>query len=260
MRTLVGRAAHCACLAACAISIGCVAGVVPLPTRTRGATGEEAKQHLRPDFIRPGHTSRAEVTEKLAWADAGLGADNFFLARWSKSNWGTFEAFLDPLTQSTSHPGGGAGQRHWEMYNALVEFDDQGVVKQSTVFGDSSLVKELSLIVVREKPADFSEPQKIWVDHYWHRTLHAATIILSKGNFEVQENGNKGHNFQIASKKVVSLESQTAGGNVDLQRMHELIHFAEKTEAGTQMSVRISVQDLLVLLKFLAQDQRSDLR
>jgi hypothetical protein len=250
MRALIHRAAHFICLITCVLCIGCIAGVVPLPTRTRGITGEEGKQRVHADSIRAQQASRAEVTEKLAWANAGLESDRFFLARWSKSNWGTFAALCGYISCI-----GAGGERHWAINNALVEFDDQGLVKQFAIFGDSSLAKELSLVAASEKASDFSEPRKIWVDHYWQASFHSAAIILSRGTFEVQESGKKPHNFRIPATKVVRLGPQTVSHDEDLQHTHQVIYFADKTEAGAKMSVRISVPDLLLLLKFVAQDQ-----
>ncbi len=240
-------------LVACVLFLGC-AGVVPLPTRTKGPAGAEAAQKVDVEFIRVGQTSRAEVLEKLKWADVGVQSDNFFLGRWSTSTFGTFV-----VVAGLPAEGYGAARRHWAVHNALVEFDDKSVVKRYAVFGDTSLVSELSRLAAQEKTVDLAAPKEISVEHL--SSAHAsrggfqpAKIILSRDFFEFKEDEKERHNFKIALAKVTRVGPPPSGGS-DATYIRLLIHFAQKTKAGKVMEIRITVPDLTLLLKFLAQNQ-----
>jgi hypothetical protein len=140
----------------CLTLASCV-GATPMPKRTRTPQGIEQKT-IDLAFIQPGHTTRTEVAEKLKPIDTGYISDRYFLGRWSSSSSGGW-IFLIGM-------GGGVGnaERFWKSGNLLVEFDDQGVVRNSKTFPDKQLVEELAPVVAAH-PAPGPDPQVLAVTY-----------------------------------------------------------------------------------------------
>ncbi len=227
---------------------GCVVVVTPMPKRT---TAQGRVENIDLGFIRVGHTSWAEVLEKLKAFDRGFQSNRFFLGRSSTSKWG---AFVE---------GGGevAAGRVWSISNLLVGFDDKGVVKNFDVFPDKFLVPKLGAVSADEKALDSSQRKELSVG-----SDEPAKIILYHGSFEFVKPGTakrKPVDFtvDVAEIKSISTSMMNAGAVMDepiagLAYTIQVIRFTEKPTSarkllGEKIYVLMTLPDLVVLLNFV---------
>jgi len=87
------------------------------------------ESQLNVTFIQPGITTRTEVLERLAWADAGVREDRLFVARWVSSSADAGAAVDEEVPAAV--------RRTWRAHNLLVGFDRQGVVIQDSMTSSS---------------------------------------------------------------------------------------------------------------------------
>ena len=251
------------CVALCVLPFslcqGCV-GFVPMraPTHT---TGEWADGKLALGFIQAGKTGREEVTQKLSWTDTGLKDDNLFMGRWASSSWGVYSFVC------ICGFGGGAWfddwTRHWGTHNVLIAFDDNGLVKQYRVFPDSELVKRLA-VWLAESPShslDLSKPMEIRAPLHGPKDKYFdGTLVLGSDSLEFREDESSGmHNFKIAPKQIRELaltslaHTHWSKDSLYPPYMNGTIHFTEKTPAGSEVTIRVDVPTVMVLVKYLSQ-------
>ena len=231
---------------------GCVVLPVRAPTHTSGASGETEKVELK--FIEAGKTTRDEVLRKLGGTETAIEGDTYFVGRWASSSWGVL------WMVAGNNTGAGGWDRHWGIHNVLVEFDEQGLVKNYRVFPDSQLIKELSALVAKgpKHPLDLSEPMEIRVEHYTLRQEinPSGTIVLENDSFEFREAGGTGkHSFKISPNQIrdFSLTPQSEGDHPDPHTVRQTIHFSGKTRVGGKITFRVDVPTVLLLVKYLAQ-------
>ncbi len=243
---------------------GCV-GVTPLPKRTRTAQGQV--KNVDPSFIRVGHTSRAEVLEKLKPFDTGFQSNRFFLGRSSTSKWGAWIIVAGELQAA------GAAGRLWHISNLLVEFDDKGVVKNFEVFPDKFLVPKLGPVAADEKALDGSQRKELSVRlapavvasrRGWEVP---AKIILYNGSLEFVKPGavnGKPIDFTIDRAKIKSIRPDIPTAAIrrgtyfpsDVAYTTLAIRFTEKPKSagglrGKGITVGMTLPDLVVLINFM---------
>ena len=235
------------CTLLCSLCAGCV---MPMraPTRTKGPGEVENKLDL--SFIKAGSTGRQEVLEKLGWIDTGLKDERLFLGRWISSSWAVLWA------AAGGYSAGAGAERHWDGRNLMVEFDEKGLVKESRVFPDSALVKELSAWVARvqDRP-ELSTKTEITVEHrHAWGGQQEAKIVLGSDVFEFHETGKGSHDFRIPPKQIAGL-TFARRDTANPQNIHHTIHFKDKTKAGSKMTLRTDVPTLLALVKYVGQNR-----
>ncbi|MGH9794043.1 MAG: hypothetical protein ACRD5G_04650 [Candidatus Acidiferrales bacterium] len=220
------------------------------PTRTSGASDGTGKTDL--DFIQVGTTSREEVVQKLGWTDTGIKDERLFVGRWVSSSSGLFGV------------GGGDFDRHWGGRNLLIEFDEKGVVKQYSVFGDKELVKQLSAWVTQrpDRLLDLSRPIEIQVKHYRRRghSSDKGALVFAEDSFEFREDLGTSHNFKISPTKISQLsfsglvdKAPLGQKPPDPRHISLTLHFTEKTTVGKKMTLHMNVPAIMSLVKYLAQ-------
>jgi hypothetical protein len=225
-----------------------------------GTSGEERKGKADLDFVRVGTTHREEVIEKLGWTDVGIKDERIFLGRWISSAWGILLA--NPY-------GSPPPDRHWEGHNLLMEFDEKGVVKQYSVFGDEELVQRLSAWVTHEAGhlLDLTRPIEFRVEHLsssgTRSGVYECTLVLAKDSLEFREGDSCYlHGLKISPTKISHLglsglidRSPNGGQPPDPQHIKATIHFIDNinTRFGKKVTFIMDVPAIMSLVKYLAQ-------
>jgi hypothetical protein len=238
------------CILICSLSLGCVAAPpVPAPTRINGMSGTGSTDL---SFIRVGITGRGEVTEKLGWTDTGVNEEGLFLGRWSSSSRGT--AYVVGM----GSVGSSGVNRSWKTHDVLIEFNENGVVKQYGEFSDAELVKQLSAWIAKGHvhTLDLSKPIEIWVTvHHGYGKNYEGKLVLGKESLRLTEPGNTTQDFTISPGKIRMLGSsrQAADTAADPRGISQTIEFVEKTKVGNKLTLLMDVPAIVILVKYLAQ-------
>jgi hypothetical protein len=235
---------------------GCLLVPMRAPTRNSGASGEPLKGKVDLAFLQTGKTSGQDVREKLAWMNTGLGEKRFFLGRWSSSSSGTAWFVAGPPAE-----GAGGWNRNWRTRNILVDFDDKDLVKKYRVFPDSELVREFAeRLAENPEPLDLSKPVKVYIRHRHGPGQYShGTLLLGSDSFSYHEDGDKrNHDFEISPKEIKQF--RLAGWRTsdnDAQNLDERVYFTRKTAVGGKMTICVRVADLMLLVRYWTQTQRS---
>jgi hypothetical protein len=235
------------CVLICCLSLGCVAAVpIRGPMRTIGMTGTGSTDS---SFIRVGTTGHDEVAEKLGWIDTGVKEESLFLGRWSSSSWGTAYVMGFGTNGSTGF------SRSWKTYDILIEFDDKGVVKRYAVFKDAELVKQLSAWIaeVRVSALDLSTPIEIVVEHHHSDGKdYEGTLVLGKDFLRLNEFDDATQAFTISAAKISKLGASRQA-DWGPHYISQTIEFTLKTKVGNELTLRMDVPAIVILVKYLAQ-------
>ena len=237
-------------LAASSFCQGCLVLPVRAPTRTHGNSGAMEKVNL--DFIQAGKTTREEVTEKLGATDTGVKDERLFLGRWATSKWGVLWGVAG------NNYAAGGWNRAWARHNILITFDDHGVVQQFHKFPDQELVQQL-FVCVRQgqsQPLDLSAPIQVPVEHRHSSGRDSSGVfLLGNDSFEFREDGDHAkHSFKISPEQIKELSLTTIGhgDKSDPRYMNQTLHFKEKTKVGRNMTIRVDLPTVMILVKYLA--------
>lgn len=198
------------------------------------------ESQLNVTFIRPGITTRTEVLERLAWADAGVREDRLFVARWVSSSADTGAAVDEEVPAAV--------RRTWRAHNLLVEFDQQGVVTEVREVADKHLAEALAdwIAANPSAPLDLSAP--IAIPASYRRA--SATLLLTRESFEFRS-ATKGCRVSPSGLRRVSLATRFR--TPQAASADEAIFFTEKTTAGRKVTLQTDVAHLFVLLKYVSQ-------
>ena len=233
---------------------GCLVAPVPMTNRVAGVSGSPEQKKIDLKFVEPGKTPRSEVVQKLAWADAGIKDPHLFLGRWFTSGGGWIWA-----VSVKGDAAEGGTHRNWAAHNYLVEFDDAGVAKAAREIATHELVPSLQQWVAQAK-ADITDPAASAELTVSLQHIRTAQVVLSADSFELKDPSKKPRSFRIQRSSVASIGS-AADLKVKRERAPELIaatiFFREATPMGKQMTIFVSAEDLLTLLKYTRADHRS---
>lgn len=240
------------------ICLSCCGCAIPIhtATKTRVPSGLETKSTVDPSFIRVGQTSRAEVLEKLGWTDTRVKDDRFFIGRWSESTWGVLWGGVVPY--------GAAGDwtRKWNAHNLLIEFDEKGVVQQTTYFSDKDILTTLSSLVAKypTHTLDLSAPIEVPATHLrYSHDRYVGRLFLGARSVAFVEDPNYGangkHDFQTTPENLrdVVIKAWAAVYKKRPQQLIEIIHFKHHTKVGDQMTIETDLPATMILLKYIAQ-------
>lgn len=243
----IGRCGFwCFCAAAGLALAGCLVAPVPMTTRVAGVAGSPEQKHFDLKFVESGKTQRTEVVQKLGWADAGIKDPHLFLGRWFSSGHGWIWA--------VGANGGGEGgtHRNWTAHNFLVEFDDAGLVKTAREIPTQEVVPSLQQWTSQSK-LSATDPDAISELTISLPHIRTATIVLSADSFELKDTSKKPRGFHVPRSSVAAIHSapdlKVKGGQAP-ELIAATIAFRETTPFGKEMTVYVSAQDLLTLLKY----------
>jgi hypothetical protein len=160
-----------ACVALMAAS-GCAAVPLRVPTKTRDVSGKPLEVDFT--FLKSGSTTRDEVNSRLTAIDTHVNQSNLFWGRWDSSKWrSTAVGFVPP-----------DGERIWRAHNLLIQFDQNGIVKNWGVTDDKKLAQQLDLFdpVAADAPLDLSIPLRAEARVPYPEA--DAGLVLSSDSFE----------------------------------------------------------------------------
>jgi hypothetical protein len=221
-----------------------------VPTHTQGPSGKHANADL--SFLRIGSTTREDVVQHLGWADSQLKNDRLFLARWRDSKW------VVAWAVGGGYSGTGGAPRLWHTHNLAVEFDDKDVVSVYHEFSDDALAKELlaSLERVKSPALDLSSPVVISIRHRRGQHYEPATLSLGKDSVEVTRHDMPSSHFKIAPQKITGLTfvNGLKEESPDPQSTNYTLHFSEKTKVGKNLTLRVDIPTLVILVQYLAEN------
>lgn len=241
----------------CSTLLACF-GATPLPRRTGTPEGTEVKKFdLR--FIRPGSTSRAEVQEKLRAIDTGHQADRYFLGRWSSSTWGGWIILPGGTCCGTDVSGG----RVWKTGNLLIEFDDQGIVKQVEPFEDRKAVPVLAP-VAENTPVLLDPPIEMSVTYWKNGAVQVpAKIVLSREKLDFEELGErkKKHIFVVPAKDLRRMGSPRTLAGTDPTYAGRRIECARDLKKlggprGNNINLQLTTLQLVTLMRYVSDANR----
>ena len=230
--------------------LGCLAAPMRVPTHTQGPSGKHTNTDL--SFLRIGSTTRGNVVQHLGWADSQLKNGRLFLARWRDSKW------VVAWAVGGGYSGTGGAPRLWHTHNLAVEFDEKDVVTAYHEFGDDALAKELLASLERTKTSglDFSSPVVLSIKHRRGQHYEPATLSLSKDSFEVTKPDMPSSDFKIAPQQIIGFTfvNGLKEESPDPQSTNYTFHFREKTKVGKNLTIRVDIPTLAILVQYLAEN------
>jgi len=234
----------------CLMWLGCLATPVRVTTHTIGQAGQH--DHVELGFLHVRSTSKAEVVQQLGWTETQAAHDRLFWGRWMESKWAVATAV---------YGGGGSADRVWQVHNLIVEFDEKGIVTGSHVVGDGELAKELlaSLVRTDDRALELSTALTVSVRHHHGLTSSEnygpATLSLGRELVEFSEPGKPSHGFRISSHEITgfTFAGRLRGDNPDYRNTNYTLHFSNQTNAGKNLTMRIDMATLMVLIRYLSQ-------
>ncbi len=233
---------------------GCVAVPIHHATKMRSSSIDAPPKQVDLTFIKVGETSHDEVSKRLSWIDAGVDGKSFFAGRWAENSWGFAWA-------AASYPYAGGGYNEiWKTHNVIIDFDDQAVVKGVTHFADKDIVSILSqrLKQASEPALDLTAPIRISTQYLRssNSEAHPGDLILSQVDLEFLESldGNKKRKYSYkTSRQNVTHITMWPSDPSQPQQICVILHFKQKTRVGKQMSIRVTMAETAVLLKYLTE-------
>jgi hypothetical protein len=243
---------------------GCWGINVKAPPRDMGSTGNASAANTDISFLEVGKTTREDVEQRLGWANAQLGNDRIFLARWLHSE-------RDTIWISGYVPVG--GDRRWEARNVLVEFDAAGVVTKSTQVGDVELLSELARAAGRaELPGvpSLSPQQAIAKRVFSHApgadpgfVTHDCTLMISDAKLELTEKLTKKTEvwFSASPPEIASITGSKGHSvmltdgepSADAAKIMIQLRFSHSFHVGKSVALELSGADTLALARVLSR-------
>ena len=234
---------------------GCIAVPIHHAKKMRSGSTDTPPNQVDLTFIKVGETSHDEVSKRLSWIDAGVDAKAFFAGRWAENNWGV-------AWGAASFPYAGGGYNEiWKTHNVIIDFDDQSLVKGVTHFADKGIIAILStrLKQASEPTLDRTVPIKRSIEYLRpieSNKAHLGDLILSEDELEFLESpdGNKKGKYSYkTAKQNISHITMGMSEPSEPQQICVVLHFKQKTRVGKQMSIRVTLAETAVLIKYLAE-------
>jgi hypothetical protein len=242
---------------------GCWGINVKAPPRDMGPAGKATVANTDITFIEVGKTTREDVEQRLGWANASLGCDRIFLARWLHSD-------RDTVWVSGYFPVG--GDRRWEPHDVLVEFDVSGVVTKFSAVPDVDLLSEMARAAAR---ADLpgvppSAPLKVKAIRYSPhapgvdpgQTIEQCTLVLSDTSLELQKELKKKTEILFATSPADIAGITSSKGHFirlvddapssDAGKILVELKFSRQYPVGKSVAMELSGADTLALARVLS--------
>jgi hypothetical protein len=206
------------------VASGCAVVPVRVPSQTKDISGEPQKLDFT--FLKSGSTKRDEVTNNLAVIDTRVKGNNFFWGRWESSTWGYgVVGFVPPQ-----------GGRYWGTHNVLIQFDQDGIVRNWVVVDDRNLGQQLDLFDpgAADSPLDLSA--RIRTKAQWLGSgsegaeLKPADIVLSAESFEYDiYDFRTASSYKLETPRANILKIAPTPGAFDVGPFFERTHFTRPT-------------------------------
>lgn len=196
------------------------------------------------NFLEPGLTSRDEVLSKLAFMNAGVKSERIFWGRWSESKW----AYVW-FAAGGYNAAGGSG-RMWHRSNIILQFNENGVLQQSSIVPDKQIETMLARSLQHHSPLDLTTPASIDVEHVTFNGDHPVTLGLGRDTIEFADSKHQ-HQFKTSRDKVAGLTHAIGGKNDEPQFLYETLRFTERTKAGRKVVLKMSPASFFTLLQYL---------
>jgi len=228
-------------VALCALILclsGCIVLPIPTPTHTTGP--KEFKGDV--SFIQAGSTTRAQILEKLGWANAGLADERVFLGRWGTSS-GAVIAVAGGINAGTA-----GGWRMWEGRNVMVEFDENEVVRSYRVFDDPEVIQELAGWAARAQypPLDLAEPLQVWSWRMRDHKFEDLAVDLRRDTVDVHLPGRE---FRFA---VNNIEGLRASAKAESTRYR--VEILGKSQSGGKPGpFELDAESVMTVIRYLRQ-------
>ena len=242
-RGLIGCLAM-AVAALCLLGLsGCV-GATRLPARTHGPTGAnfEAKQ-LDLRFLDEGGARREEVLQRLSPIDTGYANPRLFWGRWSDSKWGYW------WVVAGGYSAAGDAKRVWHVHNLLVNFDENGVVKEKVLIDDDkALWRGLHAQLSESPPLDLTQPVAIAMKG----CCFITEMTLSRDFVRITQRRKKNSIVQVSPQSIVRISHQGVldKGSSAATTCHTL-HLAEKSAMGKSIHFCADAPSVATIFQYL---------
>jgi hypothetical protein len=255
-----------ACISTCALALGlsgCWGINVKAPPRDIGSTGKATAASTDISFIEIGKTTREDIEQRLGWANATLGSDRIFLARWLHSDRGT-------IWVTGYIPVG--GDRRWEPHDVLVEFDAAGVVTKFGPIADLDLLSEMARAVARADlpgiPSSAAlhahamrlSPHALGMDP--GQTIEECTLVLSDASIELHKELKKKTEVLFDTSPAEIAEITGSKGHFirlvddapppDAAKIVVELRFSRSFPVGRSVTIELSGVDTLALARVLS--------
>jgi hypothetical protein len=235
---------------------GCILVPVRVPTKTRTASAE-LKRKADVSFIQVGVTTRDEVQQNLGWIDTGLDGP-LFLGRWAQSSWGV-------VWGVGGYAGAAAGwQRGWTLHNLLIDFDDQGVVRQISTFPGQEILEVLASRFPPDAghPAEPGKPVDVPVEYLRGGQKYSGTLSVGGETLafhgDPQARAGQAFDFHTPAANVIRLSPGQAASSTPghLEKLALTIHFREKTTVGRKFNMRVDMHGAVELVRCFPPDRK----
>lgn len=254
-RATAGFFLHLCCVGGLLFS-GCIAPI-PMTKRTSAPAGTQEKKRMDITFIQSGKTTRDEVVQRLSWASSGINEPHLFLARWasSGSGWLWFPGLegCEPLPFCREE----GAYRNWTVHNAIVEFDNGGVVRNVRDVPSPEPAGSLDACAALDSSHSDKKPTSVELSAYQlhpHSPIATVKLVLSADSFEYQDLKKPTRNFGLcpyAIRGISSGSEKRAESVSTLNQAKVNLAFREKTPVGKHISFEALPPDLLVLVRYL---------
>jgi len=149
----------------------------------------------------------------------------------------------------------------WQAHSLIVEFDEKGIVTAYRMVGDNELAKELTASLTRTAgpDVDLSTALKVSIRHHHglksSENYGSATLSLGRELIEFNEPGKPSHGFRISPREITgfTFAGRLRGDDPDYRNTNYTLHFSEQTNTGRNLTMRIDMPTLMVLVRYLAQ-------
>lgn len=247
----------------CSLCSGCLVVPMRAPTKTRTADGKELKRTVDLSFLQAGKTTREEVESKLAWTVTSVSDDRFILARWAQSKWGVIWG------AGGTYSGAGGWNRYWKLHNLMIDFDENGIVQQTTQIPDEKLFQVLMERVRRDPrhPLDLSAAIEVPAEYMRAGQRVPGKLVLGQDSFafvrdqdpkKKKQQKPQPFEFQTAPDNIRGLRTADRGAESNQPQFWAVrIEFKNTVGMGVgkRMDVKIDLPATLTLIRLVGQWQ-----
>jgi hypothetical protein len=259
-------AAQLAWISICVLALGlsgCWGINVKAPPKDIGSAGKATAANTDISFIEVGKTTREDVEQRLGWANAALGSDRIFLARWLHSDRGT-------VWVTGYFPMG--GDRRWEPHDVLVEFDASGVVTKFGSIADVELLSEMARAAARAELPGIPSSAALQV-HATRLSPHApgldpgqtfeeCSLVLSDASIELHKELKKKTDilFAASPSEIAGITGSKGhfirlvddAPSPDAAKILVELRFSRSFPVGKSVTIQLSGADTLALARVLS--------
>lgn len=237
---------------ATSVLVGCTP---PYPTHKHmQAPGGIVRGVPDPSTVRPGTSHREEVLSEFRSVDTGVSSRWFFWGRWESSS----------VAMAVVTDMGVEQAPIWSLKNFLVEFDNTGTVRKTSLLSDNRIISELERVLAEHPESIQTESVPVvLVGRVSPSRKHwcQSNLVLSRSTVEFATTGN-GHclpplRLPMQGLTVGIYSAPTGEGAPAIAFIRFTLLSSGKTPRGSGLPVSLKASDLVVLLHFLQASQQA---